>query len=63
VESEAELKIIEREIELHSSLDHPHIIKIWDTLVEDSIVYMVMDSAERGNLFFHQNSKGKFQEA
>lgn len=45
VSSEAELKIIEREIELHSALDHPHIIKIWDTLIRDNVVYMIMECA------------------
>ena len=58
--SEAELKLVEREIRLHSELDHPHIIKLWDTVIEDDIIHMVMEYAEGGNLFYHQNTKNIF---
>ena len=51
---------MEREIKLHSELDHPHIIKLWDTLREGRRIYMIMDYADGGNLFSHQNSKQNF---
>lgn len=63
VEREYELKLIEREINLHSSLDHPHIIKLWDTIMDQNMVYLIMEYAECGNLFHHQNTKYKFNEA
>jgi serine/threonine protein kinase len=49
--SEVELQVISREIRVHSSLDHPHIVKLWDTLYQDNKVYMVMDFAKNGSLF------------
>jgi serine/threonine protein kinase len=58
--SESEVKLVEREIKLHSELDHPHIIKLWDTLREGRRIYMIMDYADGGNLFSHQNSKQNF---
>lgn len=43
--SENELLLLEREINLHTAVDHPHVIKLWDTLIEDNTVYMVMELA------------------
>lgn len=60
VPSESELKLVEREIRLHLEMDHPHIIKLWDALLEDEFVYMIMEYAEQGNLFYHQNTKNIF---
>ena len=54
---------MEREIKLHSELDHPHIIKLWDTLVDGDRIFMIMEYADLGNLFNHQNSKNCFTEA
>lgn len=58
-----ELKIMEREIQIHSQLDHPHIVKLWNTLLHDGKVYMIMEYAPNGNLFYHQNLKVRFSEA
>jgi serine/threonine protein kinase len=43
--NENELLLLEREINLHAVVDHPHVIKLWDTLIEDNTVYMVMELA------------------
>lgn len=43
--SENELLLLEREINLHSAVDHPHIVKLWDTIIEHSVVYMIMELA------------------
>ncbi len=32
-------------------MNHPHIIKLWDTLVENDKIYMIMDYAKNGSLF------------
>lgn len=32
-------------------MDHPHIIKLWDTLRDDANIYMVMEYASNGSLF------------
>ena len=55
--------MVEREIKLHSELDHPHIIKLWETIATDDRIYMVMEFAEQGNLFNYQNTKTAFTEA
>lgn len=60
--SETEAKLLEREIVLHSQVDHPHLIRLWDTLMEEGVIYMVMELAEGGNLFYHQNTKATFSE-
>lgn len=62
LEDPAEFKIIEREIQIHGSLDHPHIVKLWNTLIHDDKVYMIMEYAENGNLFYYQNTKIRFSE-
>lgn len=58
--TETELKLVEREIKLHCEIDHPHIIKLWDTLLDGDNIYMIMEYAENGNLFYYQNTKGLF---
>lgn len=60
--SPVEWKIIEREIHIHSGLDHPHIAKLWNSLIHEQRVYMIMEFAENGNLFYYQNSKIRFTE-
>lgn len=41
---------------MHLALDHPHIIKLWDTLQENNKIYMIMDYAAHGSLFhYHSN--------
>jgi serine/threonine protein kinase len=56
------MKLFEREIAVHSTVDHPHIVKLWDTIMEDDQLYMIMEYAENGNLFYHQNTKTTFTE-
>ena len=48
---ETQYLIIEREIKVHSQMDHPHIVKLWDTLQDESNIYMVMEYAANGSLF------------
>lgn len=45
-----------REIKMHSKLDHPHIIKLWDTLTDGHKIYMVMDYAQNGSLFNYHSA-------
>jgi len=60
---ENELLLLEREINLHTGVDHPHIIKLWDTLIEEDKVYMIMELAENGTLFVYQNKNHAINEA
>lgn len=43
--------MLTREIKIHSKMNHPHIIKLWDTLIEDDKIFMIMDYAKNGSLF------------
>jgi serine/threonine protein kinase len=45
------------------AVDHPHVIKLWDTLIEEKTVYMVMELAENGTLFAYQNKHRVISEA
>lgn len=60
---ENEALLLEREINLHTLVDHPHIIKLWDTLLEEDIVFMIMELAENGTLFAYQSSNKTISEA
>lgn len=60
--SEPGRRIIERESRLNQIIDHPHIVKLWQVLKQDSKIYMVMEYAEKGNLFCYQNEKRVFTE-
>ena len=44
-------------------MDHPHLIKLWDTLIDKDIVYMIMELAESGTLFTYQNKHPQITEA
>jgi serine/threonine protein kinase len=55
--------LLEREINLHTVIDHPHIIKLWDTLIDQNMVYMIMELAENGTLFAYQNKNQAISEA
>jgi serine/threonine protein kinase len=52
-----EVMLLEREIYLHSEVDHPHIIKLWDTIANEKSIFLVMELAENSNLFSYQNKK------
>jgi len=57
-----ELNSIEREIRVHFTLKHPHIIKLYDCLIEKELVYMIMEWAENGNVYSHLFKKGYLNE-
>ncbi len=40
-----------REIEIMKSLDHPHIIKLYQVMESKSMVYLVCEYAENGEIF------------
>lgn len=43
-------------------LDHPHIVKLWDCIIENNRLYMIMEFVEKGSLFYHQNKCARFTE-
>lgn len=46
------LQIMKREILLHRQLDHPNIIKLHDHMEDSENVYLVLEYADRGSLFY-----------
>lgn len=52
-----------KEIEVHSSLKHKNIIKLYDYFLEDNIVYYVLELCKKGNLFKYLNRKGQLLES
>jgi serine/threonine protein kinase len=48
---------VEKELEIHVRLKHANVIQLYDFLVEDSSVYLILEYASRGNLFRHMNRK------
>ena len=51
--SEQDFENVEKELEIHSQLSHPYIIKMHDFFKENGHVYIVLDLAKNGNLFKH----------
>ncbi|KAL4472084.1 hypothetical protein ABPG72_001082 [Tetrahymena utriculariae] len=52
----------QREIEIMSSLDHPNIIKLYETFEDDKNIYLVMEVCEGGELFDRIIERGFFSE-
>ena len=42
---------VEKELEIHSNIVHPHIIGLLDFFQDDEKVYLVLEFAQKGNLF------------
>lgn len=55
--------LLQREVAIHKTLDHPNIIKLHDYFEDDNNVYQVMEYAEHGNIFRQMQKQGKFNEA
>lgn len=46
-----DLENIEKELQIHSSLDSPFIVKLVDFFQENGFIYMVLEMLEKGNLY------------
>jgi serine/threonine protein kinase len=42
---------IEKEIEIHSSIDSPHVVKLVDFFEENGMIYMILELMTKGNLY------------
>ena len=56
------MEIIKREIKLHKKLDHENIIKLIDFFKLKDNIYLLMEYAEKGNLFHFIRQNRKFDE-
>ena len=46
------------EIELHSKLDHPNIVKLYGVFEEENHICLVLEYLNGGTLFDHLNNSG-----
>lgn len=51
------LYMLQRELEVLKTLDHPHIIKFYETYHDRMYIHFVMEYCEGGDLFEHVTSK------
>lgn len=57
------MEVIKREIKLHKKLSHPSIIKLFDFFKLKDSIYLLMEYAEKGNLFHVIRQNKRFNEA
>ena len=57
-----ELEILRREIEILSKMDHPNIVKLYQTYEDSKFVHLVMEHCSGGELFDRIISKGHYSE-
>nr|XP_020747361.1 NUAK family SNF1-like kinase 2 isoform X3 [Odocoileus virginianus texanus] len=62
IKDEQDLMHIRREIEIMSSLNHPHIIAIHEVFENSSRIVIVMEYASRGDLYDHISERQRLSE-
>jgi serine/threonine protein kinase len=45
-------KSILREVEIHNRIEHENIIRLYNTIEHEHYIYLMLELAEKGNLFF-----------
>jgi serine/threonine protein kinase len=63
VQGMKETKMVENEVNVMRSVDHPNIIKLVDVFDTPSHLFLVLELMESGDLFDRVVSKGKYSEA
>ena len=58
----SDVKRFKTEIEILRNLDHPHIIKLFETYEDERKIYLVMELCEGGELFDNIMKEGHFTE-
>lgn len=56
------MSLLDREVQIHKSLNHPHIIKLLDSFEDSKNVYLIMEFAENGNLYRQMKKQKRFTE-
>lgn len=54
---------LNREIDILSSINHPHVIRLYEVIETDSDIYVVIEYSPNGELFDYIVSKGRLEEA
>jgi len=58
----ATMKKTRSETDIMYSIHHPNIVKLWNSFEDKDNVYMLMEFAAGGELFYHLRERGKFEE-
>lgn len=53
---------VEKEVKIHSQMEHRHIIGLIDYFIEENTVYIVLEYCKRGNLFRYLNRNSRIRE-
>ncbi len=56
------LKLFEREVEIHRTLDHEHIVRCYDVYKTKTHIYMIMEYCPHGDLSSFIKQKKKLAE-
>jgi len=56
------IKKTKSEIEVMRSIDHPFIVKLWNSFEDEENIYLMMEFAAGGELFYHLRDRGRFEE-
>ena len=59
---EEEISMLEQELLILMEVDHPNIIKFYETYRDDKYYRIVMEYCNGGELFEHLSKRGKFKE-
>lgn len=54
---------VRKEIQIMGDLNHPNIVKLYDVLEDEEHIYLVLELAEKGQLYTKLIQKGRFDEA
>lgn len=60
---EKKLELVKREIKLHKNLKHKNVVRLYDYFKIKDKVYLLMELAEKGNLFNLIKLKGHFSDS
>ena len=60
--SEVDKENLRREVLIHRRLKHPNIIKFYEVFEEKKKVYIVLEYAKHGNLFYYLHKYKRFSE-
>ena len=59
MDSLMDTKYLKNEIKIQKRLTHPHIIRLYEYFQDEQNIYLVMEYAENGSLFFYIRKKMK----
>lgn len=59
---ESNLEKVNREVQIMKLLNHPHLLKLYQVMETNNMLYIVMEYATRGEMFAHIDKNGKLSE-